>query len=290
VLEALDGMDPKELAQLFEKVEPSRNGDSLTSSTLSSLIKYGFHDLHGVKFHFGIEGISARGVNFADADFEFAKFKSVDFSNANLTGVNLGKHDATNFYNSILNTANMPHVMISGERIDLQEGAISLNDPGIWQIHKSSIEEIGACGDCEHYNTRILGLHESESSYLRRGVLLFQEGRPLGYMKLKGEKSFLSLRTVRNQKGEAIFWRGMVYALEEDITIELRRMRLSDSVSAWRKVNVEDLMEKMSSEGRKSPGMGRSNLRFINGSPIYTALSGLAERIERGTEPVVQVL
>ncbi len=201
------------------------------------------------------------GRTIVDHDFHDQDLDHEDFTRANLIddsfdGADLtGSHfERTVFLNSELYNAHVGSIDVNGTVVDLESGSIRLSDPDSrWNVHGKVAYELGICPDCEQFNNAVLSyvLQEAHSinpdrAYTRRGIVLFQEGHPLGYLKLKGERSFTAMRTVRNGKGEVIFFKGMVYELDEDVRALLEiASRKHIQAEEWRRADIEDIVAKL---------------------------------------------
>jgi|GEM_PF-6152934 len=260
---------------------------TLSSPYFAKAAALGMRNLRRVTVRGTISHIEARDLDLDYAELSRSKFIGVDFSNTNFDRAEVY---GTEFFKSILNTARIPAIRLLGGTIDLKMREVVLNDSGVWNIHKSGIEEMGSCSDCELHNGEIIR-GDADGVKLRRGVLFSQEGKPLGYMKLKGDRTFLALRTVSNEKGEVIFWKGMVYALEEDLVQWInQRSKPFEEDAVWRLVEVEALAQEKSASGRAFSDLGRNNQRFLKSPNLYEEMGNLVERIEKGEEPMRNIL
>ena len=261
----------------------------LLPQTIDISIRYGITNLSGTVIPM-LEDKNMSEMNLRDAEIKNKSVFNVNFSSADLTNADL---TGTEFSHSLLHTAEMDSIRIKNRRIELWDQPLELNDT-FWEIHKTSFGVVPSCSDCERINKMIMKSEDiRKSNYGRRGVLLFQGGAPLGYMKLKGENSFLAIRTVTNEDQEVIFWQGMVYALEHRLQSLLENLSESykDINNVWRKIDLERIGELKVNEGKPHPSrIGRNNLRFIADPELYPLMTKLVERIESGTEPMIDIL
>ncbi len=109
-------------------------------------------------------------------------------------------------------------------------------------------------------------------------------------MKLKGEPSFLAIRTVVNEKQEVILWQGMIYALPGPLRNALEEQSADYKKSkAWRRVDIERAKELPGLTEESFP-IKRNNLRFIHDPKLYPLMTKLVDRIESGSEPIVDIM
>jgi Pentapeptide repeats (9 copies) len=282
-----------DIEQVLSKIESARRGRGyLDKDDIKTAIEYGVKNLSCIKI-VSLSDLNLKGIDFQDTRFVKKSFINCDFSDSNLTNAELTR---TDFDYSILDTVHMDSIQIDGKQVELWDRPAMVEESN-WDLKKTSIESVDTCSDCEKWNGRIL-THESEEdddvhyAYSRRGILLFQGDIPLGYMKLKGEDSFLAIRTVTSPSGEVILWKGMVYALEWPL-----RNTLTDKSSAyrnekgWRRVDIEKIKDLKAADGTKAyPRIGRNNIRFVMDPQLYPLMTDLVDRIEAGTEPMIDIL
>ena len=100
----------------------------------------------------------------------------------------------------------------------LNEGLVEIEninnslENGIWNYSM-------CCDYVEESNKNIL---DPSSSYYRRGYVVVVKNIPLGHIKLKGNRTFLSWRSIKNKEGyKAIF--GGVYDIPEKLSDDLNK-------------------------------------------------------------------
>lgn len=255
---------------------------------LATALEYGMRNLRDVRFSGKIrpqEQLDARYADLRGANLREAAFVDVDFTDANLTEANLWH---TEFRKSRLERAIMPRIRMGTEVLDLEEQQITVTDSSMWSLTPGYQDKINVCADCENYNQMIMT--GTARSFQRRGILLFQDGRPLGYMKFENEKSFLALRTVVDDTDTKLLHRGMVYSLEADVREALTTMaKPFRDANAWRRVDMEAFKGSMLSTGRAADTLRFDNQRFIARPSLYGDMSALIERIEGGEEPMIDI-
>jgi hypothetical protein len=219
-----------------------------------------------------------RGEDLKHHSLTHTNFSDCDFRRAEL--------DWTSFYRSLLHRANFSSITIQGKEIDLERRAVRVENGDVWDVRQTGSDYVGDCNDNEQYNKEIL-------KGSRRGIVIFHDGRPIGFIKLKGERSFLAVRTVRDENGDVIFWKGMIYALDDKLTQYLveKSMRFADR-SEWRRADIEIAMQEMKDSKKVGAdhSFRRNNQRFVCEEKIFERLTRLAERIENGKEKLVDIL
>lgn len=285
---------PESIARLCKEIEASRMGKtSLSSTEFMRAASLGLKNLEAVSFKGDVEKLDLKNANLRNADLTRTGISNSNFSGANLTNANL---DHTLLMNSLLDTAILPVIKIGKEEMDLRTREIFVSDSNAWDLRKVDIRGRDVCQDCEYYNGGVITKPERNTSldsswYARRGVLIFQEGKPLGVMKLKGENTFLALRTVQNLKGETILHKGMVYGLEQHVMEWLRTQSTEyREQEAWRRVDVEKMALERTRHGVPLNKLGRNNLRFIADPELYEEMDQLVDRLEANTEPTVDLI
>lgn len=270
----------EELESLCSTVEEARGKSRhLSRDTFRKILKYGLRNLKRVHLEYALlRNAVAHNIDFGDAALHSSEFRNVDFAGSNFEGIHV--HDMPYFTDSLLHRAKIGSIRVERARVDLEQGSYILKDDDGWNILKTELNEPGSCSDCEHWNKEIM---DPDSPTHQRGIVLFQEGHPLGHMKLKGEPTFLAMRTVRNAKGDVVFWKGMVYALEIPIvdTLDTWSRKFMNSKN-WRRVDVENVQKDLSERGSPDPRLARVNLRFIEYAQMYGALDKVREDIESG--------
>jgi hypothetical protein len=181
-------------------------------------------------------------------------------------------------------------VEVDNAQIDLRLGQIEIPDIERWLQHKDRAF-VGSCGYNEFYNKYILGDYDKD--YTRRGIMLFCDNRPVGYIKLIGERSFLALRTVRNEKGIPVLIKGVIYALDDLGDLSLRAQKAYESNSyekgVWFSANIEDIVGRdlivgdVKEAGNKREPVKYNEMRFVNDPGIFNALTHVVQEIESGT-------
>ncbi|MEK7100720.1 MAG: pentapeptide repeat-containing protein [Patescibacteria group bacterium] len=286
-------LNPQHLQSHLKNIESSRTqGRIISRQELVELARYGIKNLSETRISAQVshlERLDLSGANLSNANLDDSTFKRVNFSGANMSDVAV--HN-THFDQSILNTVEMPRIRMKGDTLDLEIGGTIVATDDIWNIHKSDVYSLDTCDNCEVFNESILGMPSKKDggTYARRGIILFQEGKPLGMLKLKGENTFLAMRTVRNIDGEVIFWKGMVYALENDMNLHLaKESRKLEEVREWRRADMESVRGETTLGGRILSGLGRNNLRFISEPSIFNRIDELVADIEAGKEEMVDI-
>jgi hypothetical protein len=275
-----------------EEIEAARYRHRFLLSPDARLLirRYRFRNMEKVTVgdHFFEDNADWSGTNFKNATFADSECKNINFDNANFEGVEL--RGEPKFSKSLLHNARFSNIIIGHKTIDLETRTTELNTEKTWNIHKTELMENGACSDCERWNTAVLGIGDAEDQkYQNRGVLLFEQGRPIGYMKLKGEKTFLAMRTVRNLKGEVVFWKGMVYTLEPNVENLLKNLAAKSRGEMWRSITVEDILGFLDREGVRSPELARINTRFIADPEVYKKLDALVDDLESKKIPHINL-
>ncbi|OGG58220.1 hypothetical protein A3C86_03690 [Candidatus Kaiserbacteria bacterium RIFCSPHIGHO2_02_FULL_49_16] len=262
----------------------------LGHQTLVDAIHYGLKNLSNINLtrksiiHTEMLGYNLNGAGLIHADCRNTDFTGSTFEEARL--------DWTNFSKSPLHKIEASSIRIRDVSIDLMLGAIQINYEDSWNVlSNAKVDEIGDCGGCEEINRVTLDIIPGAEIHARRGIVLFERQKPLGYIKLKGERSFLPMRTVRNYKGETIFWKGMIYALDEDLReyLETASFLYQYMHGKWRRADVEVVAHDFR---RYEPDrrFGMNNLRFIDDPSIYSRLDELRKSIEEGKEECEDIL
>lgn len=277
-----------EVSKLFADIALARKGSrsvALSAHKLLRAVDLGIRDFEGIKMG------RAKGEKLSEISLRHASFPSIhnvsaDFSQTDLTNADFTQ---TQLSGSNLKTAEMHSIQIDGRRIELWDRHLEV-DSSLWDMTHTSPAAVDSCGMCEVWNKDIMKESRKNKDYVRRGVLLFQEGAPLGYMKLKGEPSFLAIRTVVNENQEVIFWQGMVYAFTKPLrdALKLQSAHYRKSTS-WRRVDVEKMKDLPGVLDEDFP-IQRNNLRFIQDPKLYPMMTDLVDRIESGEEPIVDIM
>ena len=276
------------LEKLCSKIEENkRDGVQLSAADLNNAARWGLRNLVGIQFrNWSLNNIDFPNSDISKSDVRNAKFTECDFSTASLRELRVA---GTRFIRSLLHRADLSVINIADTLIDLEKGATTVGS-SVWNAIKVSKASVGVCDDAEEYHTGILHYPMKEGEVdngmhcPRRGVLIFQDGKPLGYMKLKGDKSFLAMRTVRDEEGNVIFWKGMMYALENQLQNELVEQSSEFKTSRlWRRADMEKIPRD------KKSGWLRNNLRFVLYPGLFDRLTVLTESIENGQEEMVDI-
>lgn len=221
-----------------------------------------------------------RGASLVNRFFR----RGIDLSGVDFYGSNL---ESTGFDRVNLAKAKFSRIVIGKEWVDLDSGRLDMPDASPWSLEPLG-RYVDSCSDCERYNNRVMDRKSP-------GIFLYWGGHPVGYLKLKGERSFLALRTVTTSEG-ALFWKGMVYALSENLTAWLERQARSldngkgTEEKTWYAADVEDIMEHYAPPKghlQHAPLLMRNNLRFLSEPYLFERLDRLRERLEAGAEPLV---
>jgi Pentapeptide repeats (8 copies) len=279
-----------EVLRLFPQffLQGSFKSKKIDPATLERAAELGITNFSGVKLHY-VSGEKYDDLSLREVELP-EDVISVNFPNTDLTGADFTD---TKLYGSNFTSTEMPHIEIQGRRIELWDRHLEVADDSMWDMHSINPADVGHCEDCERWNSLIMETPRKirqNSSLMRRGILLFQEGAPLGYMKLKGDPSFLAIRTVVNEKQEVILWQGMVYALPGQLRISLEQQSVDFMNSkSWRKVDIERAKELPDIKEENFP-IKRNNLRFIHDPKLYPLMTKLVDRIESGTEPIVDIM
>ena len=234
-----------------------------------------------------------RGANLSKMDLRGYKFKNADLRGADLTDADVTN---ANFQNAILSQTRMPRVKIEGKKVSL-ENELTLSAQHPWVLNVTPLYH-GACSDCEWWNRCVLSKETTneddrgrespqKGKYYRHGILITHGDELLGYIKLKGEHTFLATRTVRDASSEVIFWKGMVYGLDPI----LERWLLSASMpyyeerDIWRRADISNIVAVLSDSD-----FGVDNYRFISDVKIFPELDKLCARVKNGEEPFIDIL
>ena len=280
------------IQRLCEEIELARGTDKpLTQHVFWDALDYDLKNLSRLRIAgFEIKERNMRGYDLSDSNLENTKFWKVDFSDATLSGAKL---DYTNFRRSFLYRAGLSQIHTGGSMKDLTEGAVQLATDDIWDLEKlpRSEQSVGVCEGAEWYGEQVLGIENRHYPNLYRyGVVLFQEGKCLGYLKLDGEPSFLALRTVRNSRGDAVFWKSMAYALDPRLQYWLLDRGISQHrKNSWLRADVEKVMREVIVGNEPEFRFGRSNVRFMSDGKVFSRLGELVGQIEEGKEPFVDL-
>lgn len=76
------------------------------------------------------------------------------------------------------------------------------------------------CSESEVFNKSTL---DPNSSYFRRGIVLVMDSMPLGHIKLKGNRTFLSWRNMRDNEGKVKLIFGGLYGITTEFYRDLTR-------------------------------------------------------------------
>lgn len=286
-------LNTQHLFSHLRNIESARNFQrTISQQELTELTRYGIKDLSETRINAQVlsrELLDLTAANLQEADLRKSIFNGVNFTRTVMKDVVL---DDTVFNQSLLYGAEMPSIVLDGTRIDLEAGSTTVAADDTWNVHKSEISILDNCTNCEVFNEGVLNISSNTDNgkYSHRGILLFQEGKPLGMLKLKGVNTFLAMRTVRDTEGTVIFWKGMVYAFEKDVSRYLTQasLKVEDS-EEWRRADTENLIGQKSEWGRVMTGLGRNNIRFIQRSKIFNRLDELTGDIEAGKEHMIDI-
>lgn len=280
-----------------EMVRQAREGkvEAFTPDMFRLALKYGIRDFHGVSIPINTyspsEEITFSGIDLRDADVHGSSFTYVQFGNAQLTGMQVAGSD---FFHSHLEQSTIESIRLKdGDKdveVSLMDKKISIQNASVWEM-PASHDIVGSCSACEDTNRDVLD-RKMFSEYRRRGVMLFQDGKPIGYVKLKGTRSLLALRTVYTDTGEVLFWKGMVYALPSSATTLLEQLSRphSEKRGKWRRVDVETFLAYMHHNYYSTHTLPRNNMRFLEDPALYDRMTELVESIEAGKEPMIELL
>lgn len=223
------------------------------------------------------------GLRVVDADL-----RNANLDNADLTLVDLAW--------TKLDNAHIPRIRVRGKSIDMLHDAITVRGESPWVVTNDA-GMVGTCSMCELTNEEILSMINTARLRARRGVVLFWENKPIGYMKLKGENSFLAMRTVHDKNSVPIFYKGMVYSLGriKDKESGLRehtylsawislQSQVHSGATQWRKLRVEDIVSRF-----PNSFFYVNHMRLISNPKIFTELDTLVKRIENGEEEMVDI-
>jgi hypothetical protein len=250
------------LIDLLDSIENARGELSENHQFLAA--RYGLRNQHGFEIN----------------DFEDA-LPTKNLKGMKVENSRLGRKDARN--------VDLSMIRVNGKKIDLLQNEVRITGENPWNIHKLAEVYVDNCSDCETYNKRILGLEDDSryKDYLRRGIALKWEGHAIGYQKLKGERSFLAIRTVRDKNGAVIFWKGGVYAFDHLLAHELQRIATLNTASRekWLAVHAESIL-RMSGEQT----LGLRLMRLIREERMYALFDTLANNIETGHEKTTEDL
>ncbi len=247
------------ILKLLKKISRAK---ALDYHDVSLIKKYGFRNLCGAN----LKSLHLKGSDLRNADLREAQVRDTEFDSCDLSGADLSV------------------VRIANTRFDLTEDELVVPDSAPWSLGRSH-HVVGTCYMCEDANRMILRVaHDRPCRYARRGVVLFWRKQPVGFMKLKGEESFLPLRTVRVGEG-AVFWKGMVYGLHTklrrylcDLSWPYREERY------WRCVSVEALARHIPAEWFEA-----TPLRFIRDPRLFDRIDLARERIASGKESLIRM-
>ena len=288
--------DVNDLQGCCKKIdEARRTGESIYDGTLERGVRYGLKNLSGLNLNRQrFAHMDMRNFNLSDTKLVGTEFQLCDLSGATFRNA---EFEHNYFEHSLLYTADFSIIRVKGEKLDLRDGGIKIEKDNIWNVDRHSDGIGGTCSDCEIYNRAILGMSAREEDETlrdraplkRRGTMLFQESRPLGYMKLKGDRTFLAMRTVWDSAGEAIFWKGMIYALDYDL-VGLLEDRSDNFTGAkeWRRADIEVIADLQRNLGEQSK-FSRNNKRFLDYPEIFHRLTEVTKGVEDGTEPFVDI-
>lgn len=252
----------RKLAALLDGVEKTRTQRGLPKSLRLLGARYGLHTQKShsiISVDLGVDGVRVPR----------------DMSGAEMSQIEVGMGDVRN--------ADFSTIRIHGEKLNLLQNTLQIASKNPWDTKVVSSDYVAHCLDCEYFNKSILGKGANvEKQYARRGVLFFWEGHPIGYLKLKGERSFLALRTVKDKKGYVVFWKGMVYALDHRLKDWLRIITPSVADNQWFSIDVETIADKY---GEKD--LGLREMKFIEDAKLYPAFDELIAQVENKQEPLV---
>jgi len=210
--------------------------------------------------------------------------RNANLENADLTFVNLNEVDLTG--------SSMSHIRIEGKRIDLEKDAITIQGLSPFK-QLDSKQWIPSCPGYEDTNRQVLAkaiFSFKNRNRHKRGIQLKWDGKLIGFMKLKGESSFLAARTVRNKNGDILFHRGMVYAIGNRRFNKGLAHWLSElsekyrNENKWRSIDVETILEEFGEDS-----IDINHMRFISDSSIYKLLSQLVEIVDSGKEETIDI-
>lgn len=195
----------------------------------------------------------------------------VDFYGTDLT--------RTEFHHVDMSKAKLSRIIIDGEWIDLEEGSIEVPEAKPWTLEPSGAY-VGNCDDCEIYNNRVMNKASP-------GIFFFWHDKPIGYVKLKGERSFLALRTVHAPQG-TLFWKGMVYALDGRLITWLESKAkevapFQEEEKPWYAASIEDITASFLKPGghAQHPSyLWRDNMRFLHNSVYFKKLDELRAKLD----------
>lgn len=297
-----EGREEIEVAKVLRDFGHISFGEQVPETILSDI-----HDdnLTLPRLEKGCSQLSAlRNPGHVQAEREEIAFAAA-YDLKNISGISVAdsKHSSTNFDSIDVSRLDFSTIRVQGQLLDLTHDALALSENEIWQLDNFSKIHSGRCADCELLNKGILqesevkiiqegySLREAKELF-RRGVMLFQEGHPLGYMKLKGENTFLAVRTVRDDQGRAIFWKGMIYDLDERVVnfLKVASLPYKSDQGVWRRADMEAVAETFPFNGGSPKLFGRNNLRFLRDPDMYQMLSELTSGIEAGREPFVDIV
>lgn len=132
---------------------------------------------------------------------------------------------------------------------------------------------VGNCYDCERWNKQILN---DKSSYFGRGLVLKLGGVAIGYVKLKGERSLLCSRTVRDKNGKLLFVKGMVYSLDPKMEIFIKETL--EVQGGWQSISLEDVQNDWFNDYERKHKLRFRHMRFVESKEIFDKLDWFNEQ------------
>lgn len=161
-------------------------------------------------------------------------------------------------------------------RPNLERGAISYFGKIFFTTHELG-QYVDNCEDCENWNQRILN---DESEYAHRGVVLkLGGGVAIGYVKVKGERSFLASRTVRGKEGKILFIKGMVYSVDSRMEHYFRSDKFP-KIRDWLEMDLETIHKKFPATDKPIGKLRFRHMRFIESKEIFEKLDKFNEEFD----------
>jgi hypothetical protein len=194
--------------------------------------------------------------------------------------------------------------------IDLWQGVHKIQKPSeeivldAQRLQVSEYNEILDFGTCFLMEGRFLEIFDKKSREFNNGVVLFLTGKPIGIFKMTfgEEKTMLALRTVVDQDGKVVFYKGMVYGwMDKDGYLKVEGDQIQKNRNRKRFVNkgllplvvnarkngnkilcaihLDDLQR---DAYQKTYPLVKNHLRFVNNPKVIQQGNKLVRQIEKG--------
>ena len=101
----------------------------------------------------------------------------------------------------------------------------------------------------------------------------------IGYVKVKGERSFLASRTVRGKEGKILFIKGMVYSVDSRMEHYFRSDKFP-KIRDWLEMDLETIHKKFPATDKPIGKLRFRHMRFIESKEIFEKLDKFNEEFD----------